>query len=260
MTKISASDNAVGALFVRSWQPDPSYTPSRGVLWLIHGLSSSSNTWTRLGREMASLGWNVYAPDLSGHGRSRRRSTYSVETWAEELSSLNIPKPDLMIAHSLGAVVSALYAKEHNVGRLFLIDPVLRLPYDKVIRAGVRAVFTKISKDTLRDLSRQELTAEPERASFRNLSRWDTRSVVALTAGAGYLRDALSAGVRCTTVRSPNSYIVPRKYVSSSIRHAGSRLQVVSATNGKHDLHHHSFEEVMHTFAEFAGLMNPDAA
>lgn len=263
MTRIvsASASGEVGALFVRSWKSTPASDGApRGVLWLLHGLSSSSNTWTRLGQEMASQGWDVYAPDLSGHGRSYRSSAYSVEKWAEELETLNIPQPDLIIAHSLGAVVASLYAKEHQVKRLFLIDPVLRLPHDKVLRAGVRAVFAKISKDTLRELSRQELTEDSAQAAFGNLSRWDAKSVVALTAGVTYLREALASGVKCTTIRSPNSYIVPRKYVASSAKNAGSRLQVVSATTGRHDLHHHSFEELMDAFVAFADWAIPASA
>ena len=39
---------------------------SRTVL-LIHGMSSSSRTWWRVGPSLAELGWDVVTVDLAGH-------------------------------------------------------------------------------------------------------------------------------------------------------------------------------------------------
>ena len=41
-------------------------------LLLLHGVTSSARTWWRIGPALAAAGFRVVAPDLPGHGETRR--------------------------------------------------------------------------------------------------------------------------------------------------------------------------------------------
>jgi alpha-beta hydrolase superfamily lysophospholipase len=53
------------------WDPDG---PARGRVVLLHGMTSLSATWWRIGPGLAARGWQVVAPDLPGHGTAARLS------------------------------------------------------------------------------------------------------------------------------------------------------------------------------------------
>ncbi|MGH2816717.1 MAG: alpha/beta hydrolase, partial [Actinomycetota bacterium] len=46
--------------------------PSRPLTVLVHGVTSSSRTWWRVGPALAERGFRVLAVDLRGHGASPR--------------------------------------------------------------------------------------------------------------------------------------------------------------------------------------------
>ncbi|MFF4600933.1 alpha/beta fold hydrolase [Amycolatopsis sp. NPDC001319] len=89
---------------------------------LVHGLSSSSATWTALAPELVRRGYRVLAPDLAGHGRSPR-GRYSRERWAEDLLGSLPAEPALAIGHSLGGVLLAMIAERLRPARAVYVDP-----------------------------------------------------------------------------------------------------------------------------------------
>ncbi|MEU6860736.1 alpha/beta fold hydrolase [Glycomyces sp. NPDC046736] len=92
------------------------------VAVLIHGLSTSSRSWSRLAPELARRGYRVLAPDLAGHGKSPR-GAYSREAWADDLAASLPGGPELAIGHSLGAVLLAMLAERLAPGRAVYLDP-----------------------------------------------------------------------------------------------------------------------------------------
>ena len=93
----------------------------RNVL-LVHGLSSHSGTWWRIGPILASLGCTVTAVDLHGHGRSPRSATYPLEEVASTVAALDHGW-DLIVGHSMGGPIATLVAMRKEQGRLLLLDP-----------------------------------------------------------------------------------------------------------------------------------------
>jgi pimeloyl-ACP methyl ester carboxylesterase len=105
---------------------------------LVHGVTSSSRTWWRVGPALVERGYRVLAVDLRGHGASPRAvaglSTADLaadvaETVAAELAAdpPGSPRPavELLVGHSLGALV-ALELVSFDPGfarRLVLEDP-----------------------------------------------------------------------------------------------------------------------------------------
>jgi pimeloyl-ACP methyl ester carboxylesterase len=61
----------VALLATRAWQDGAD--PSRPLAVLVHGVTSSSRTWWRVGPALARRGFRVLAVDLRGHGASPRQ-------------------------------------------------------------------------------------------------------------------------------------------------------------------------------------------
>ena len=100
---------------------------------LVHGLSSSSESWWRVADALAEDGWSVTAVDPRGHGDAQRADRYALTDYATDLSG----EWDLVVGHSLGGAVSVLAAQHPGFARrLLLLDPVLDVPvqeYDDIL-------------------------------------------------------------------------------------------------------------------------------
>ena len=121
-------------LHTRTWGADGAGTP-RPVALLVHGVTSSSRTWWRVGPALAERGFAVLAVDLRGHGSSPGAdgglgpadlAADVAETVAAELGPAGAdgsPVVDLLVGHSLGAVVSlALLAERPRYARRVLLE------------------------------------------------------------------------------------------------------------------------------------------
>jgi pimeloyl-ACP methyl ester carboxylesterase len=74
---------------------------------LVHGVTSSSRTWWRVGPALAGRRFRVVAVDLRGHGASPRTvAGLSVADLAGDLADTVDGPVDLLVGHSLGALVA----------------------------------------------------------------------------------------------------------------------------------------------------------
>jgi pimeloyl-ACP methyl ester carboxylesterase len=82
-------------------------------LILIHGITSSSETWNAVGRMLART-HTVLAPDLLGHGQTAKpRGDYSMGAFASGLRDLTVALgigPATIVGHSLGGGVAMQYS------------------------------------------------------------------------------------------------------------------------------------------------------
>jgi pimeloyl-ACP methyl ester carboxylesterase len=90
---------------------------------LVHGLSSNSGGWWRLGEALAAQGWYAVAPDLRGHGTAARAERYGLDDYALDLPS---GAWDLLVGHSLGGALATLRGNDLAT-RVVLLDPVLEV-------------------------------------------------------------------------------------------------------------------------------------
>ncbi|KAG8221769.1 Alpha/Beta hydrolase protein [Butyriboletus roseoflavus] len=162
-------------------------TATRHVL-LIHGLTSSAQSWYRIAQAFASrgrarlytslfdTGYFVTAPDLLGHGNARRGSDYTVAALAEELRPFftvtggNDHPYDIVVGHSLGGVVaSALLPilKSTRSVHVVLVDP----PLESTPETGAQY------RSTLCDRVRNPLTPEAFLRAFPSWAREDAIAI-----------------------------------------------------------------------------------
>lgn len=116
-------------LETHEWRPtEPD--PQAPVAVLVHGVTGWHRTWWRVGPALAERGWRVVAVDQRGHGRSPRISgAVTIDDAAEDLEAAierhASPSIDLLVGHSLGAMVSMRLALRRPgiARRLVLEDP-----------------------------------------------------------------------------------------------------------------------------------------
>lgn len=90
--------------------------PGAPGIIMVHGGSANSRWWDHIA-PFFSRECCVTALDLSGHGDSGRRSKYSFEHWAEEITALATDEsgqPPVIVAHSLGGMASFVAASRHG--------------------------------------------------------------------------------------------------------------------------------------------------
>ena len=128
----------------RMWGSSPN---GRGIV-LVHGGGAHSRWWDHIGPLLAA-DRRVIAIDLSGHGDSGRRESYSFDAWAREVlavaadAGLDAPT---VIGHSLGGVVTLRLAAlaGSRIEGAVVIDSPVRNPAPEQQAAQDRRVFREL--------------------------------------------------------------------------------------------------------------------
>jgi pimeloyl-ACP methyl ester carboxylesterase len=88
---------------------------TRGLVF-VHGGGAHAHWWTHVAARFAR-DFRVVAIDLSGHGDSGHRETYSLDGWTHEVmaaaSAGGISGPPVVVGHSMGGFVSVATAARH---------------------------------------------------------------------------------------------------------------------------------------------------
>jgi pimeloyl-ACP methyl ester carboxylesterase len=180
----------VALLNTRSWGGwDPHHGP---LAVLVHGVTSSSRTWWRVGPALAGRGFRVLAVDLRGHGASARAEAGLAvadlaDDVAETVAGTAAGPVDLLVGHSLGALV-ALEVVGRRPGfarRLVVEDPPGSSSVDWAeVAAGIEADTARAVSDPegfRRDLEAANPAWPPGEADRRvaDLADCDGRAVAA---------------------------------------------------------------------------------
>jgi pimeloyl-ACP methyl ester carboxylesterase len=162
---------------------------------LIHGLAASNYDWKYLTPKLLDIGYQVIAPDLTGHGNSNKPLdpacyTFSVlfQHFVDCLETYSGNGDLTLIGHSMGGLIALNYAIQYPefIGKLILIDPffdqnqlnsILRMVnrkpdfYHKALRAAPRwLIHTLFSMDVrgllhYEDRTRKQIAEDYKRAS-----------------------------------------------------------------------------------------------
>ena len=103
-------------IFYRQWTAET----AKAAVIIIHGLGEHSGRYVDLGEYLASSGYDVYAIDLRGHGRSagRRGCIGRFEDFVMDLEKLLCKIGDeriFLLGHSLGSLITIEYVLKHEV-------------------------------------------------------------------------------------------------------------------------------------------------
>ncbi len=109
---------------------------------LIHGIMSDHRAWHRVSLELQDQGFRIIAVDLAGHGGSPRSRRYSPRARADDVVETVAPllrdRPDLIMGHSLGALVASMVADRLAPRAAVYVDPAFAFP------RGVRGAVMKV--------------------------------------------------------------------------------------------------------------------
>lgn len=91
--------------FIREWGDGP-------TVLFIHGLAGSSRYWDSVAD--VGTGFHGVAVDLIGFGKSPKPSDFPYDVDAQIDAIYNVcPTPDVVVGHSIGAIVAAAYVRKH---------------------------------------------------------------------------------------------------------------------------------------------------
>lgn len=121
-------------LFFQTWTPDR----VRGVFLITHGLGEHSESYHQLADDLAGQGWQVYAWDLRGHGKSDGKRGYvrHIDDFVKDLELVHRMVRDrhadqnlIIFGHSLGGLVSLRFVETRapHHAALALSSPALGL-------------------------------------------------------------------------------------------------------------------------------------
>jgi pimeloyl-ACP methyl ester carboxylesterase len=182
----------------------------RPLALLVHGVTSSSRTWWRVGPALVERGYRVLAVDLRGHGSSPRVAAgLSAADLAADVAETVEGPVELLVGHSLGALVALelVGARPGFARRLVVEDPPGPASADwAAVAAGIELDTGRAVTDPAalrRDLELANPAWPPGEAERRvaDLADCDGRAVAAaLRPGVPFDLPALLAAVPVPTL------------------------------------------------------------
>jgi pimeloyl-ACP methyl ester carboxylesterase len=238
------------------------------VAVLVHGVNGWHRTWWRLGPALAERGWRVVAVDQRGHGRSPRMAgAATIDDLAEDLEAAierhATPPIDLLVGHSLGAVVSMRLAlRRPGIARhLVLEDPpsidrASDEPFFASIRDGVRAAAENPTAEVAREVAENpRWLPEDARQDVEGRALADAEGIVAS------LRRPRPFAVMdaAADLRIPTLFLLADEERSVLIGPARERLRESLPASGEirefdsgHTIHRDRFDDYLKALLEWA--------
>lgn len=196
---------------------------------LLHGLSSNNTTWARLKEHLENDGFTVHTPDLPGHGTNRNMplEPQTLDNWCDNLIKTHSNKIDLLVGHSLGALIAGMLQNEINPKHTILISPILRLPH---LVNGARFGFKLVRRY-------QALTNPATRAE---LKQWNPQTATMLT--IPNTRVYLKPGT--LIIRPKGSWLVPNRATTMLTQ---TEIITLGTTHHPHLTHHEEIVNIINT-------------
>lgn len=231
---------------IRTWG-DPAGRP----LLLVHGVTTDSGIWWRIGPALAAAGCRVSAVDMPGHGRTAWRGRHRFADSAADLASFigaaGLDEPDLaLVGHSWGAMVVAhLPAAGVHPSVLVLLDPpaLSVAQFEAFTREPTERPYETLAEATaaVRASNPGWLDGDVEEKA-RALTAFDGNAVLAVLlqngdwdAGMAALRGPAAAGVPAWLIRGEMATggFIPEAAVPA-LRALVGRDRVITIADGPH--------------------------
>jgi alpha-beta hydrolase superfamily lysophospholipase len=166
-------------LFFQIWTPEK----IRGAFLITHGMAEHSECYHALAKELCSDGWQVFAWDLRGHGRSEGKRGYvrDISNFVDDLECFHRLVSDqikgqnlIFFGHSLGGLITLRYLESHaaEYSALALSSPALGLTVqvpkfkEALARVAIRwmPTITMYNEIKYEDLTRDAAILKSHRA------------------------------------------------------------------------------------------------
>ncbi|HEX4215920.1 MAG TPA: alpha/beta hydrolase [Candidatus Dormibacteraeota bacterium] len=200
---------------------------------LIHGITSDSRAWVRVGPALAERGYRVLAPDLRGHGQSPR-GEYCPRQWASDLAESVPSGADVAIGHSLGGMALALAVDDLKPRRAVYEDPAWITGGGTAGRAEVVARFAAGKNRTVESL-RQESprwTDADIEGAVAAAALWDESSSEVAATGWDVMPER-AVVPSLVLLADPSQLIPPER--AEELRRRGFEVRTVAGTG--HSIH-----------------------
>ena len=200
---------------------------------LLHGIMSDHRAWHRVTLELVEQGFRVIALDLAGHGSSPRSRRYSPAAWADDVVETLQPllhhRPDVIMGHSLGALVASMVADRLSPRAAVYVDPAFAFP------RGLRGIVMKLIFAVAPRPRRASLvrwnpkwSAADVDIELATLRDWDKRTILGLASTR-----TLAPPVRLT---APSLVVLAEKSLlitdaaAAALRRVGMTVETVPGT------------------------------
>lgn len=165
---------------------EPTQANGRSVL-LVHGFSASPEEMRIPAQHLCSQGWRVLAIRLKGHGTSPqdlRRCRW--QDWLESLEEgyellADGSSPVDLVGQSTGALLSLLLCRTHEINRLVLLSPFVKLAHRLAEHTGWLKYFQPWQRRELSPEQAQHYYADRPLAAIAQILRLRDRLLPQLT-------------------------------------------------------------------------------
>ncbi|BCX03150.1 MAG: monoacylglycerol lipase [Candidatus Roseilinea sp.] len=156
-------------MFILHWKPE---AEGHGAAVLAHGIFEHSGRYHHVAEHFTRRGYHVWAPDHYGHGRSAGPRGYirHLDHFVDdlklvvELATKETGRKPILLGHSMGGAISALYAVRHQetLRALVLSSPALRVRAPNFVIAIGRIASNLIPAVPMPSGLNQPATHNPE--------------------------------------------------------------------------------------------------
>lgn len=200
---------------------------------LVHGIMSDHRAWNRVSQELVEQGFRIIAVDLAGHGRSPRSRRYSPSAWADDVVETVQPmltaRPDVIMGHSLGALVASLVGDRLAPRAAVYVDPAFAFP------RGIRGVVMKLVFAVAPRPRRSALvrwnpkwSAADIDIELATLRDWDKRTILGLASTRGLVPPARLVAPSLVVLAEKSLLITDA--VAARLRRQGMTVETVAGT------------------------------
>ncbi|MGR3805303.1 alpha/beta hydrolase [Marinibacterium profundimaris] len=163
-------------IFYRAWRPTAAL---RATVVICPGFNSHGGQYIETAESLVAQGFQVYALDLRGRGRSDgpRFRVGDIAAYVEDVDAVvGIARardpglPVFLLGHSAGGVVSATYALDHGekLAGLICESFAFRVPAPKVALAVIKGIARIFPGLPAVKLKNRDFTRDPERLDRLN--------------------------------------------------------------------------------------------
>jgi len=194
-------------VYYRNWVPEGK---PKGIILIIHGLNSHSGYYQNFATQLRDNGFEVYAIDLAGRGRSEGERYYIADyhdVFADIDLLMNIAgsacpsKPIFLFGHSAGGVFASAYAIENQSKLRGLISEsfAFKIPAPAFALAAIKFLariipHTRLVKLNNKDFSRDSsLVLKMDNDPLLENEKQPAKTMQQLLLAAEYLKKGMPA-------------------------------------------------------------------